>query len=179
LNHSDKAYKGDVEIPSILEEFKQVLSVDYSGYLNHCLRVYSYSKILLLVKEHRKMAIASAFHDLAIWTEGNMDYLDSSTLLATDYCEKKNILFLPDEIKYIINNHHKITKISDHIEAEAFRKADLIDLTAGIVRFNLPKSIIQETEKKYPRRHFTKQIFSKIIRHALLNPKSPLPMIKK
>lgn len=165
-------------ITHILKEFKQELGDDFDAYHNHAQRVYYYSKTLLLMKENRKLGIAAAFHDLDIWESQSMDYLSGSADLANAYMSKNDLRYLPDEMTYIISNHHKLNRISGNIEAEAFRKADIIDLSGGLIHFNIPKSLVMEAESKYPRLGFSKTIFLKTIKYALAHIFNPFPMIK-
>ena len=165
-------------ITQILHKFKDNLGPDYESYHNHAQRVYHFATTLLLMRESKKVAISAAFHDLDIWVNDNMDYLNGSENLARQYLLHTDYGLLPDEIAFIINQHHKLTKIKGNIEAEAFRKADLMDLTAGKIRFNLPLSLIRDLEDQYPRKGFTKMIFGKTFRHAVSHPLNPFPMIK-
>ncbi len=151
---------------------------DYLPYLNHACRVYEYSLILLLQKENKKLAIAAAFHDLDIWAKGTMDYLNGSSELAIDHLKRYETSLLVDEMKFIIENHHKLNRIKGNMEAEAFRKADLVDLTGGFIKFNIPKSIIREIENKYPRLGFTKLVTKKVLKWAIRHPLKPFPMIR-
>ncbi len=107
-----------------------------------------------------------------------MDYLPGSSTLALSYQQKSDIDLVPEEVSFIIKNHHKLRKIKGNIEAEAFRKADLIDLTAGRIRFNIPLSLIQESEKQFPRSGFTNVILGKTMKHAIKNPLNPFPMVR-
>ena len=107
-----------------------------------------------------------------------MDYLPGSEQLARDYLKGGDFDYLPDEIAFFIKSHHKLWPIKGNIEAEAFRKADLIDLTGGWIRYNIPESIISETERAFPRENFTKVISSRVLKHAFRHPFRPFPMIK-
>lgn len=161
-----------------MKHYKSQLGGDYLAYRNHAHRVAEYARILMLQKESKKFQIVAAFHDLDIWVSGGMDYLGGSSQMAKKYLKTNRINLLADEIEFMISNHHKLTKIKGAVEAEAFRKADLIDLSAGIVPFNIPKSLIVETEKNYPRNGFTKKVILKTIKWALSHPFRPFPMIK-
>lgn len=154
------------------------MGADFDAYHNHAQRVYHYATTLLLMRESKKLAISAAFHDLDIWVNQTMNYLPGSAHLANTYLSGSDYQLLPEEIKFIISQHHKLRKIKGNIEAEAFRKADLIDLTAGKIRFNIPISIIQDLERQYPRKAFTKLILRKSFHHALNHPLNPFPMIK-
>ncbi len=165
-------------IKQILNKHRKALGNDFIAYHNHAQRVYYYAITLLLMKESKKLAVSAAFHDLDIWTSGSMNYLDGSEALARQYLTRNDFGLLPDQIGFIIRNHHKLNRIKGDIEAEAFRKADLIDLTSGFIRFNIPMSLINSAETTYPRDGFTSLITKKIIIHALRNPVKPLPMIR-
>ncbi len=165
-------------IKAILSHYKSELGNDFDAYHNHAQRVYYYARTLLLMSENRKLAIASAFHDLDIWIAKTMDYLPGSVRLSSDYIRAYKLGFLPDELAFIINNHHKLRKIKGNIEAEAFRKADLIDLTSGWIKYNIPKSLILEAERVFPRHNFTGLITKKALQYAFKNPLRPLPMIR-
>jgi hypothetical protein len=165
-------------IKEILKPFSSELDNAFLAYHNHCQRVYYYARTFLLMNENRKLAIAAAFHDLDIWVGGNMNYLPGSTQLAKDYLKANELNYLPDEMAFIINNHHKLRKVKGNIEAEAFRKADLIDLTSGLVKYNIPKSLIVEAERKFPRLKFTSMITGKLIKHVIKHPLKPFPMVR-
>lgn len=165
-------------ITQILHKHRTDLGKAYDAYHNHAQRVYHYATIFLLVRESKKMAIAAAYHDLGIWTGKSMNYLPGSVKLATAYLSQSEYGLLPDEMRFIITNHHKLRPVKGNIEAEAFRKGDLTDLTCGHIRYNLPESIITEAERKFPRLHFTKMMLRKTLKGALKHPMKPLPMIR-
>jgi predicted metal-dependent HD superfamily phosphohydrolase len=165
-------------ITEILNPYKSQLGKYSLPYFNHATRVYEYSLILLLQKDSKKLAVAAAFHDLDVFLSNTMDYLEQSAKLATNFIVDNKLDLLSDEVAFIITHHHKLTKIKGNVEAEAFRKADLIDLAAGIIRFNLPRSIIRETESRLPRLGFSGTITKRLFKYGITHPLSPLPMVK-
>lgn len=165
-------------ITQILHKHREALASDHTTYHHHAQRVYHYAITLLLMRENKKLAIAAAFHDLDIWVSGTLDYLHGSGELARQYLNQSDFKYLPDEMNFIIQQHHQLTQIKGNIEAEAFRKADLIDLSGGHIRFNLPRSIISAAESQYPREGFSRMMMKKVCQGALKNPLNPLPMIK-
>ncbi|MBV6644411.1 MAG: hypothetical protein KI790_03125 [Cyclobacteriaceae bacterium] len=165
-------------IDAMLNPFRKVLGSDFQAYRNHACRVYSYACILLLMRENQKLALVAAFHDLDIWYSSTMDYLSGSSKLAKHYASDRKLPFLEDEIDFMISSHHSLKRIKGNIEAEAFRKADLIDLTAGLLTFNLPRSMINYIERKYPRHKFSRMMFRKAITYAFSHPRKPFPMFK-
>jgi hypothetical protein len=162
----------------IMSHFKEPLGPDYHGYLNHVKRVYEYACMLRLERSNELLMIAAIFHDLDIWISGTMDYLGGSADLAIEHVRKNELKIDTTVLNEVITKHHKLTKIKNCPEAEAFRKADLIDLTAGWIRFNVPQSIIVDTERRYPRLGFTKNVISKTSSWALKHPFHPFPMMK-
>ena len=165
-------------ITQILHKFNANLGEEFNAYHNHAQRVYHYAVTLLLMRENRKLAICAAFHDLDIWVNNHMDYLNHSAELARKYLSGNDFELLPEEVSFIIKQHHKLTKIKGNIEAEAFLKADLIDFSAGKIPFNIPISLVQSIESQYPRHDFTKIILRKALKHACRHPLKPFPMIK-
>jgi hypothetical protein len=165
-------------IKQILNKHRSALGDDFIAYHNHCQRVYYYAITLLLMRENKKLAITAAFHDLDIWTGNTMDYLGGSADLAKAYLAESDFSYLPDQVAFIIHQHHKLTSIKGDIESEAFRKADIIDITSGFIHYNIPMSLIASIEKTYPRNRFTRTIVKRSTRHAFLHPLRPFPMIK-
>jgi hypothetical protein len=162
----------------ILTKYKNELGEDYHPYLNHVKRVYEYACMLRLERSSDLLLTAAIFHDLDIWVHHTMDYLKGSASLATEYVAKKEPDLDPALLSEIITKHHKLTPVKDNPVVEAFRKADLIDLSAGWIRFNIPKSIIVDTERRYPRLGFTKTVLSKTFGWSLKHPLRPFPMVK-
>ncbi|MFY0689580.1 MAG: hypothetical protein JXQ90_20585 [Cyclobacteriaceae bacterium] len=165
-------------IDHILEPYQAQLGRDFQAYLNHAKRVYEYSCMLMLHRESKKLAIAAAFHDLDIWVGESMNYLPGSAALARKYIESNQLDLLADEVAFVIDRHHQLTPIKGNIEAEAFRKADLMDLSVGWVRFNIPKSIIIDAQRRFPRLGFTGLVTKKTMSYAVRHPLSPFPMMR-
>ncbi|MDH5607853.1 MAG: HD domain-containing protein [Cyclobacteriaceae bacterium] len=165
-------------IDELLEPYRENLGPHYPTYRNHAHRVYEYARIFCLQNESIKLQLCAAFHDLAIWTGNSMDYLHDSAEIARAYTETNQPYIVSDEIVFIIKNHHRLRRIKGHLEGESFRKADLIDLSAGLIHFNIPPSLIRETESKFPRLGFTKLILNLTFHWALRHPYRPFPMIR-
>jgi hypothetical protein len=165
-------------ITEILEDYRRELGNDFESYHNHAQRVYQLSITLLLSKENKTIAIASAFHDLDIWVSNTMDYLKGSEQLAKQYLLQNDTEISIDQTQAIINQHHKIRKFKYDPFIEAFRKADLIDLSAGLIHFNLPRSFVSSIEETYPRHGFTKMITRKVLGHTIKYPRNTFPMLK-
>ena len=169
-------------LDDLLSGYRPQLALDYDAYRNHCMRVINFCTVLAgenSAAEH-KIAIAAAFHDLGIWTEKSFDYLVSSQLLAQRYLEKNFKASWCKEIDAMIGEHHKLTRYRANPSwlVEAFRKADLIDLSGGLIRFRLPDDFVSDVLEAFPNAGFHKKILDLSLQRLKSHPFSPLPMMK-
>jgi len=168
-------------IDAILSEKKDSLGSHFDKYRNHVYRTFNLCiEMDKDVENVRKYAIASAFHDIGIWTNDTFDYLEPSINLAKKYLEKINKNEWVEEVSLMIDMHHKISKYTGpyEITVEVFRKADWIDVSRGIISFDLSKSAIKRINRYYPNLGFHKFLISKGLNHLLKSPLDPLPMFK-
>lgn len=167
-HESYKILEHDAELDDELFSLASKIGADFSAYRNHCLRVLTFTKyflpdeVLKEIPEALELAsVALAYHDVALWTDKKLAYLDPSV----DQMEKaleggkysKNQLAI---MKDIILQHHKITsfesnrgKAADAL-VNAVRMADWADATMGIVRFGLPASLLEAAYDKIPEAGF-------------------------
>ena len=170
--------KNDSNIESILENYEAVIGEDFIAYKNHCYRVFNYMKLMdLTEREEEQCSVMLPFHDLGIWTNKTMDYLPSSIQLAINYIQNKNLDIEENLIENFIGNHHRVFKNKGTLE-EKIRKADLIDLSFGIIRFGISKKNIKEIKTEFPANKFQKETYKKVFKHAWLNLRNPFPMLK-
>ncbi len=167
-------------IEEVLNENKPILRQDYEKYRNHVYRVFYFCVKIDSSKENKeKYAIASVFHDLGIWTDQTFDYLAPSVQKAQEYLVRNKKVEWVNEITLMIEMHHKITSYHKNKTVETFRQADWIDVTKGIISFQLNRSEIKKAMKDYPNSGFhlflLKQTFKNFVKH----PFNPLPMFKK
>jgi hypothetical protein len=171
-------------IDDILTQYKCIIGLDYQAYRFHCFRVFLFSLTLINdnhnIKNIEKLAIASAFHDLGIWTANTFDYIKPSIALSTQYLIKSGKTEWVEEIGYMIENHHKITRHSENNInlIDVFRKADWIDVSLGFIKFNITAEEIQSVKNRYPNSGFHKRLVAISLRHFIKNPLNPLPMFK-
>ena len=169
-------------LDELLAGYKPQLALDYDAYRNHCMRLFNFCMALAGDDKaaEDKIAIAAVFHDLGIWTENTLDYLAPSQLLAQRYLEKSFKASWCKEIDAMISEHHKITRYKENPAwlVEAFRKADLIDLSGGLIRFRLPDDFVSDVLDAYPNAGFHKILARLAIKRLKTNPLSPLPMMK-
>ncbi len=61
---------------------------------------------------------------------------------------------------------------------EAFRKADLVDVSLGMIRFGLPRQFVADVRRTFPNAGFHKRLVQLTLRQLRRNPLRPLPMMK-
>lgn len=167
-------------IDSILDSFQSQLGKNYDAYKNHVYRVYNFSATQVQSDESlKKLAIAAAFHDIGIWTNHTLDYLEPSAVLAKEYCISQNLSVLQRiEIEIMIHNHHKLSKVKVSKLAEIFRESDLIDLSLGLFSKGRSRKDIQLIRKLFPNRGFHLFLLKLFLKNLVNNPAHPFPVFK-
>lgn len=167
-------------ITTILSSYKKELGPNFEKYHNHCCRVLVFASLLnnATEDEQKQLAIAAAFHDIGIWTANTLDYLQPSVELAEKYLKQHQLDHWIESVNEIINNHHKLTPFKKNLLAESFRKADLIDLTFGFIKFGISPEQINESKKLYPELGFQPYIFKEVLKNIIRNPLNPMPIMK-
>jgi hypothetical protein len=170
------------KIKTILGAFKDQLGKNYSAYKNHLIRVILFCSELkkLTEVELEKIIVAASFHDLGLWTENTLDYLTPSETLAEKYLQEKHLSEWKEEIVYLISEHHKLTpyKNQKFPLVEIFRKADLIDLSMGLISYGISSNQIKTIKRKFPNEGFHKFLFLFYWKWLLRNPLHPFPILK-
>lgn len=129
-------------------------------------------------EEQQQLATAAAFHDIGIWTAHTFDYLSPSIQMAEAYLNQNRLNSWISPVSEIIANHHKLSSYRNNPLAESFRKADLIDLSHGLISFGIPRKKIAETEMQYPVLGFRTFIAKEILKNIIRHPLNPLPIVK-
>jgi len=167
-------------IEDILKQHRSELNLDYDKYRHHIYRVLNFTLLIHHTegKELDTLAIAAAYHDIGIWTAGTLDYLEPSIKLAKEYIKSKKLKISPKLVEDIISNHHKVTPYRDNNLVEAFRKADAIDLSLGIISYGVSGKEISLIYGEFPGEWFHTFILGEIVKNAFKNPFNPLPILK-
>jgi hypothetical protein len=94
---------------------------DFERYRNHCLRVLSFAKFHMpdfVLEEYPDamniVAMALAYHDVALWTDGELNYLEPSAKRMESYIRTEGV-FDEKQIaiaREVIMQHHKYTDYS-------------------------------------------------------------------
>jgi hypothetical protein len=170
-------------LDELLQAHEAALGGDFTAYRNHTYRVVNLCVALSSAvdpEQLQKMAIAAAFHDLGIWTDGTFDYLEPSVRLAGAHLAHSGRAEWTPEITAMILEHHKISawRGDPHWLVEPFRRADWIDVTRGLRAFGLPRSLLREIFSTWPSAGFHKRLIQLELKRLRTHPWSPLPMVR-
>jgi len=146
-----------VERPNVEELFSRyenIIGKDYAGYRNHVYRTITYAMNFLENNSDYEKLVETVFvyHDIALWTDRELAYLEPSEAVALADNEKYEWGLDPKLLSGAIHWHHKITPYRGENEKiiEACRKADWIDASKGKLRKGISKSAIEEVESVFP-----------------------------
>ena len=169
-------------LDEVLNAHAAELGGDLTAYRNHTYRVVNLCAALSSSDpgQIEKMAIAAAFHDLGIWTDGTFDYLPPSIRLAGAHLARSGRAEWTPEITRMILEHHKISpwRGDPGSLVEPFRRADWIDVTRGLLTFGLPRRLLGEIFATWPSAGFHKRLVQLTLRRLRTHPWSPLPMMR-
>ncbi|MDX1496887.1 MAG: HD domain-containing protein [Salinisphaeraceae bacterium] len=168
-------------LDGLFEQGKAMLGNDYAAYRNHCWRVFNSAAIMTNAENDdlEKLAIAAYFHDIGIWSDQTFDYLQPSAARAREYLSEQGLDDWADEVSAMITEHHKVSATRGQGRlVEAFRRADWIDVTLGVLRFGVAKDILQQLQAKFPNEGFHKRLVALTLQRMRQKPLSPLPMFK-
>lgn len=170
------------ELEEVLGAYAAQIGGDFEGYRGHCYRVLNFCVALAPgpVRCLRKLAIATAFHDIGIWTHKTFDYLEPSTRVAADYLARSGAGDWIEEVGLMIREHHKIRPVGEpaRMFVESFRRADWVDVSRGLLAFGLPRRLIREAFAIWPSAGFHRKLIQLSWERFKSHPLSPLPMLK-
>lgn len=169
-------------IDEVLDAFGAALAGDRVAYRAHVYRVFHFCRALHGAAAGRDdaIALAAAFHDLGIWSDGTVDYLPPSARRLRDHLARAGRGGEAAELVRMVELHHKLTPCREAGDAlvEAFRRADLVDLSFGLVRFGLPRAYVRAVQAAFPAAGFHLRVAQLVGGHALRHPLRPLPMMR-
>ncbi|WP_257098879.1 hypothetical protein [Pseudovibrio flavus] len=150
ITHSER-------IEHLLGLYSEQIGEDLPGYRNHIYRVLSYALYFLGDQDHPKrpdIEVALAFHDLGMWTDHDLAYLEPSI---GQFEKAKSEGLLQDQVDTqlvhdIIFWHHKFTPFrgEDAEVVNAVRKGDWIDGSKAIFRKGVAKEDIDKVYAALP-----------------------------
>jgi hypothetical protein len=172
----------NIIIEDLMQKFRPAMGEDYDKYKNHVYRVFLNCLLIDSDKTNeKKYAIAAVFHDIGIWTNHTIDYLDPSIEQAKIYLTETGKQDWREEITGMIYWHHKVTRYKgEHGRTVgSFRKADWIDVSLGLLTFGFDNRKIKENRKGLPNLGFHIFLLKRIIKNFFKHPLNPLPMFKR
>ena len=169
-------------VDEVLAPFGNVLGRDRLAYHNHVKRVLNYYQYLAAADGEcpQQVSVAAAFHDLGIWAARTFDYLAPSVRLAQEYLSGAKLEHLSREVEAIIVWHHKLSRYRGEFAStvERFRRADLVDVSLGVIRFGVPRSFVRAVRQAFPNAGFHWRLLALTGRRVLQAPLRPLPMLR-
>jgi HD domain len=134
----------------------------YDAYKAHVYRVLNFARALTPEAPDRddKLAIAAAFHDIAVFD--SLDYLVPSIEAQEVWLRQNGREAWSDELALIVAEHHRLSRYGPTRPyaplVEAVRRADLVDVSQGLIRFGIPSSYIKEVRAAFDAGVFFKRV---------------------
>jgi hypothetical protein len=155
--------------------------VAWSGYTGHVYRVLNFARALAPQTPDRddKLAIAGAFHDLEAFS--SLDYLGPSIKAQDAWLRTTGREAWADELALVVAEHHRMTPYRGaHAPlVEAFRRADLVDVSQGVVRGGLPRPYVREVRAAFGvGNFFTKVVPLAVAKRFVTRPWDPMPHLR-
>ena len=160
-------------VERVLQEHGTQMGADAAGYRHHVYRVFSWADDLAPGLDHDRAALALAWHDLGIWTDATWDYLGPSEARA-------RAAGADDGVALAIALHHRIRPWrGPHADlVEPLRRADLVDVSLGLVRFGLSRQQVRRVQQALPDAGFHAALVRLFLRELGRKPWRPLPMLR-
>ena len=124
------------------------------------------------------LGLAAFFHDAGIWFDETWDYLGPSVrraLAALGESDEPHAGL----VSGLISEHHRLRR-ARHIDplVEAFRRADLTDVTAGLIAPGVSRAHYRALVAEYPADGLRPMLFKAFGRGLRESPLHPAPMVK-
>jgi len=149
-------------VEELLGRYAGVIGDDLPGYRNHVYRAITYAMHFLNDSEEHEPIVETAFayHDIGLWTDKELAYLEPSEALALADNTEQGWGFDPDLLRGAIHWHHKIFRYRGPHDTviEACRKADWIDASQGLIKKGMSRSNIKSVEAAFPNLGFHKSL---------------------
>ena len=141
-------------VEELFDRYEKVIGKDFPGYRNHVYRTITYAMYFLEYEPRFEPLVETAFvyHDIGLWTDHELAYLEPSEAVALEDNEKYGWGLDAEALRGAIHWHHKIFtyKGPHELIIEACRKADWIDASKGTLRKGISKAAVKEVEAAFP-----------------------------
>jgi hypothetical protein len=167
-------------LEAMLPHWREALGADYTAYRNHLYRMLHFFRGFNGAGGEAEACavVAACFHDLGIWTDHTFDYIEPSAALAQAWLTEHDHQDWARQVLPMVREHHKLSPYRQDAAVEAFRRADLVDVSLGLVRFGLPAGYVDEVRRTFPNAGFHRRLLQLGGRRLLSHPWSPMPMMK-
>ena len=149
-------------IEELFAPYREAIGDDYDGYRNHVYRTVTYAMHFLDQDPAAEQAVETAmvYHDIGLWTDRKLAYLEPSETVALADNEKHGWNLEPELLRGIIHWHHKVFRYRGPHERiiEACRKADWIDASMGWMRKGMSRANVAAVQKAFPNCGFHKTL---------------------
>ncbi len=149
-------------VEELFEPYRELIGIDFNGYRNHVYRCITYAMHFLSNANAHTQIVETAFvyHDIGLWTDRKLAYLEPSEAVAILDNEKHGWGLDLDALRGAIHWHHKVFPFRGPHEdvINACRKADWIDATQGWIRKGIRRSSIANVESTFPNCGFHKSL---------------------
>jgi hypothetical protein len=107
-------------------------------------------------------------------------HLQPSIRLAGAYLANSGRTEWTSKIAAMILEHHKISSYRGNPNSlvEPFRRADWVDVSRGLLTFELPRTQVNEIISAWPDAGFHKRLVQLLLKRLRTHPWSPLPMMR-
>ena len=141
-------------VEELFKRYEDLIGRDFPGYRNHVYRTITYAMHFLgnAAEYERLVETAFVYHDIGLWTDRELAYLEPSEAVAIADNQKLELGLDPDVLRGAIHWHHKVLPYTGpHREIiEACRKADWIDASKGMLRKGMSRVAIAKVEAAFP-----------------------------
>jgi hypothetical protein len=168
-------------IEGVLDTWRGAIGSDFDAYRGHVYRVFNFARALARDSANEDtLAVSAAFHDIGIWSDQTFDYLEPSATRAEQYLAEHTLAVDHATVKRMIVLHHKVSRCSvvDGQLVEAFRRADLVDLSWGLLRFGLERGFVRDAQRTFRNAGFHRCLLREGFAWMVRHPLRPLPMMR-
>jgi len=163
-------------VEAILGRYVDALGAEGELYKNHVYRGLNLQLKIGHLEVSDELAVAWATHDLGLWTERTLDYLEPSARLAEELGREFGVE-QTRRLRQMVEYHHCLRPLHDPV-VESFRLADRADAWPKRWKATLSLEEIDQVVRAFPYCGFHMFLGRSALRYALLHPWRPVPMFR-
>ena len=169
-------------IEEVLSAWSTPLGAAREPYRGHVYRVFNVTRRLVQASTRdEELATAAVFHDLGIWSDATFDYLPPSIRRAREHIATRAPHLDSARVAEIIELHHRLRRVTrgpDAETVEAFRLADRVDVSRGLLAAGLERAYLRDLSQAFPYAGFHALLLRTAVRWFVRHPLKPLPMLR-